>query len=91
MAMTAGPAAFGAMTAGPEAEPAEAGSWWTQPFPGMRVEHYDSKRPGTVVRLCAVDPAFMWIDFDEEDDPKNAIQRRRVNAFQCEIFPTTGG
>ena len=93
VAMTAGPAAFVAMTAGPAAGPAEAGSWMPQPFPGMRVEHFDSKRRGTVVRLCAVDRDFMWIDFDEEDDPRNAIQRRRVNAFQCETFPTwyTGG
>ena len=52
-----------------------------KPFPGMRVEHWDSKRRGTVVRLCAVDRDFMWIDFDEEDNPMNAIQRRRVNAF----------
>jgi hypothetical protein len=86
--MTAGPAAFVAMTAVPA-----AGPWMPQPFPGMRVEHFDSKRRGTVVRLCAVDRDFMWIDFDEEDDPRKAIQRRRVNAFQCETFPTcyTGG
>ena len=52
-----------------------------KPFPGMRVEHFASKRRGTMVRLCADDHDFMWIDFDEEDNPMNAIQRRRVNAY----------
>ena len=28
-----------------------------------------------------VDRDFMWIDFDEEDNPMNAIQRRRVKAY----------
>ena len=78
-----------AMTAGPAAGRAEAGFWRPKPFPGMRVEHFDSKRRGTVVRVCAVDRDFMWIDFDEEDNPMNAIQRRRVNAFEPIIdFPT---
>ena len=71
---------------GPAPRPVEAGFWdyfralGYKPFAGMRVEHFNSKRRGTVVRLCADDHEFMWIDFDEEDDPMNVIQRRRVKA-----------
>ena len=43
----------------------------------MEVNHWDSGRPGQVVRACKWDSRFMWIWFEDE----GVIQRRRRSAF----------